>query len=482
MRGKTWWWAGIGVVIIAIVVTVALARTRGSQTTRAPQAQETSQAPREGQSQEGQPRGGQPGGGQRRVPPAPMVNVGRMRARELPTTLALTATIVSLRETRIVSRVAGYLEAVNARSGDMVRAGQVVAVVEHSQLDAQVLQAEQAAMAARAAVQSAQAAVGAAHAQVSNTMAARRRAEADLQNARAALDRAKAQLGVAQAAYTRISTLYRDGLIAQSALDDARGQLQSAQAGVEAADAQIRVAQAAIEQAEAQVRVAQAQEIAAASQVRTQQAQASSLEASLQNIRLAQASATIRAPFSGIVVSRTLDTGAYVSPGGTTPIMMIADLDHVAVVVNVSEASMGVVRPGNQAEMNVDAYPGRVFKGAVARIAGGVDTDTRTAQVEIDMDNRDHAVRPGMYARVRLFGAPRRVNVVPLSALVTVGGQQFVWVVVDRKVSRRQVTIGITTATVVEITGGLSLDEKIVIRGTDLVREGGPIRIAPAEE
>lgn len=420
-----------------------------------------------------------------------MVSVGRPREMDIPTTLSLTASIVSDREARLFSKVAGYLETVTVRPGDMVKAGQVVAVVEHSQLDAQVLQAEQAALAARSAVQTAQATAGAARAQVVNAQAGRRRTEADLGNARAALDRAKAQLGVAQAAYTRVSTLYRDGLIAQSAVDDARGNLQSAQAGVDGAEAQIRVAQAAIEQADAQVGVAQAQETAATLQVKTQQAQASSLEASLQNFRLALAGATIRAPFSGIVVSRGLDSGAYVAPGGSTPILSIADLDHVAVVVNVSEASMGQIRRGNLADVAVDAFPGRVFKGVIGRVAGGVDPNTRTVQVEVDMDNKDQALRPGMYARVNLFGPPRRALVVPLSALVTAGGQQFVWVVTEvpadpakgtpagRIVSRRQVTIGATTATVVEITGGVSPDERIVIRGTEMVREGGPIRTAP---
>jgi len=129
----------------------------------------------------------------------------------------------------------------------------------------------------------------------------------------------------------------------------------------------------------------------------------------------------------------------------------------------------------------VDAFPGRTFLGAVTRIAGGVDPDTRTVQVEIDLENADHAVRPGMYARVRLTGALRRAYVVPLSALTTVGDQQFVWVVADGKVSRRAVMTGATTASMVEITGGVSPDEVIVFRGTEMVREGGPVRTAPAQ-
>src|SRR5206468_1018943 len=228
----------------------------------------------------------------------------------------------------------------------------------------------------------------------------------------------------------------QDGLISQQATDDAKGQLQTAQATLDAARAQVGVAEAEVEQA----------------------------SASLQSARLAQDSATIRAPWSGIVVSRSLDPGAYVTTSGGTPILSIADLDNVAVLVNVTEADMGVLRRGAKAEIGVDAFPNRMFHGTVARIAGGVDPDSRTVQVEVELNNSDHALRPGMYARVRLAGAARRAFVVPLSALVIVGGQKFVWVVADGKVSQRAVTIGTTTASVVEITSGVKPGETIVFR------------------
>ncbi len=405
MRTRTWW-AAAGVLLIAAAVGVVMMRARGAQPPDGPQKPAGSQASRGAQI------------------PAPVVAVGRLTPAQIPTTLSLTASVVSLRSTVVFSKVAGYLEAVTVRPGDVVRADQVVAVVEHSQLDAQVL----------------------------NAVAARRRADADLLTARAAVDRANAQLTVSQANFTRASGLFRDGLVSQQAVDNARGDLQTAQANLAAAQAQVSAAQAEIEGA----------------------------DASLQSARLAQASATIRAPWSGIVVSRTLDPGAYVTPSGSAPILSIANLDQVAVLVSITEADMGAIRKDAAAEVGVDAFPARVFRGSVARIAGGLDPDTRTVQVEIDLDNRGHALRPGMYARVRLTGASHRASVVPLSALVTVGNQQFVWVVVDGKVSRRLVTVGLTSGSMVEITGGVGPDEVVVFRGTDQLREGGPVRTAPA--
>src|SRR5439155_1732738 len=186
---------------------------------------------------------------------------------------------------------------------------------------------------------------------------------------------------------------------------------------------------------------AQATLDAAGAQVGVAEAEVEQASASLQSARLAQDSATIRAPWSGIVVSRSLDPGAYVTTSGGTPILSIADLDNVAVLVNVTEADMGVLRRGAKAEIGVDAFPNRMFHGTVARIAGGVDPDSRTVQVEVELNNSDHALRPGMYARVGLAGATRRAFVVPLSALVIVGGQQFVWVVADGKVTVPAITV-----------------------------------------
>ncbi|HLQ65489.1 MAG TPA: efflux RND transporter periplasmic adaptor subunit [bacterium] len=404
MRRKTWWMAA-GIILIAAVAATALVRSREAQT-----------------AQRLQLTGAQVSGGTQIL--APTVAVGRLVPTQIPLTLALTASVISLRGTAVVSKVAGYLETVAVRPGDLVLTDQVVAVVEHSQLDSQVLSA----------------------------IAARRRADADLLNARAAVSRAKAQLAVAQANFTRVSGLFQDGLISRQAVDNATGDLQTARANLDAAEAQVGAAQAAIDGA----------------------------DAALQGAKLAQASATIRAPWPGIVVSRTLDPGAYVTPGSGTPILSIADLDHVAVLVNVTEADMSALRRGMPAEVGVDAFPGRTFRGTLTRIAGGVDPDTRTVQVEIDLENGDHALRPGMYARARLTGALRRAYAVPLSALSTGGNQQFVWVVADGKASRRAVTIGATTAAMVEITAGVSPDEVVVFRGTELVREGGAVRTAPA--
>lgn len=410
----------------------------------------------------------------------PVVGVAHPRQLDLPVTLSLTASIESLRQAVILPKVSGYLQQVTVRPGDAVRQGQVIAVIDHAQLDALVTQAQAAVLAAEAAVQAAQAQVAAARAQRLNAIAVRQNAEAQLESARAGLVRAQAQLTDAQSTFARTQALAKEGAVSQQALDDAQAQVQTAKAGVDAADAQIRVAQAQIAQAAAQVQAAQEQEAAAAAQLRTQRAQVATQEAALEGARLQLGYATIVAPFDGVVVNRTLGPGAYVMPGTSTPILTIADLDRLYVVVHFAEAELSAVHRGDAAQVRVDAYPTQVFRGSVSKIAGGVDPVTRTVQVEIDVPNPGHLLRSGMYATASLEAGSQPALAVPLSALVTVGSQHYVWVVTDDgKVTQRPVTVGRATGEVVEITRGLAEPDVIVVRGTDLVREGQPVRTAP---
>jgi HlyD family secretion protein len=415
----------------------------------------------------------------RAVPP-PLVGVARPKRVTIPITLSLTANIASLRSAVLYSKTAGYLEVVTVRPGDPVRAGQVVAIVDHAQLDAQLAQADATALAAQNGILTTKVAVATAHAQLLSAIAGRQNAEAQLANAKAGVVKAAAQLKDAQATHDRMAALVKQGAAAQQGLDDMTAQVQSALATLDASEAQVKVAEAQIAQADAQVAVARQQEASALTQVQTQQSQAASQQAALHNARLNVSNATITAPFNGIVVSRSLDPGAYVTPGTSTPIVTVADLDQTDVTVNVTEVQIAAIQRGAPVSIIVDAFPGRIFEGKITRIAGGADQATRTVQVEIDIANPGHLLRPGMYATAQLsVGADKDVLVVPLGALVSVGDQHFVWVVKDGKVSRHQVTVGRATGEVVEVTAGLTEDDQIIVRGTDLVREGQPVRPVP---
>lgn len=446
MKRQAWVWIAVAAVVLVGAIVVG----RGAS------------------SRSSSPQGANPGstsGAASTRRQVPVVAVGHATHAQLPRTLQLTASISSLKQAVVLPRTSGYLQVVTVRSGDPVRAGQVVAIVDHAQLDAQLAQAQAGLAAAESAVQTAQAQVAAARAQRLNL-------QAQVVSAEANLAKAQAMLTDAQTTYARAQTLAQQGAISQQSLDDAKAQIVSAQAGVDAARAQVA-------QAEAQVDAARSQEVAAASLVRTQQAQATNQAAQVENARLGLQYATIVAPFGGVVISRALDPGAYVTPGTSTPILTIADLDNLDVLVNIAEADLTSVHPGDRTQIHVDAYPDRTFQGLVSRIGGGVDPVTRTTQVEIDVPNTGHPLRPGMYATVQLAAGSQPALVVPLSALVTVAGQHFVWAVTESKVSQLPVIVGQATGEVVEITSGLGDQDVIVVRGTDLVRDGQTIRAVP---
>ena len=423
------------------------------------------------------PSASTPAGAKRRSAPPPLVGVARPKRTTIPVSLSLTANIASLRSAVIYSKVAGYLVTVTVRPGAVVKAGQVVATVDHAQLDAQVAQAQAAVLGAQSSVQTARVAVSTAQAQYLSAVAGRENAQAQLANAEAGVTKARATLVDATATQTRIAALVGQGASSQQTLDDAVAQVKTAQATLDAARAQVNVAQAQVRQAGAQVAAAHEQVAAANTQVRTSEVQVNNQQAVLQNARLSVADATITAPFDGVVVSRSLDPGAYVTPGTSTPILSIADLDQIDVTVNISEVQIASIRLGAPVEIQVDAYPGRIFHGSVSRIAGGADAATRTVQVEIDIANPGRLLRPGMYATASLSaGADENVLVVPLSALVTIGDQHFVWLVTDNVTHKRVVTVGRATGDVVEIMSGIGDGDQIVARGTDLVREGQPVR------
>ncbi|MHB8733423.1 MAG: efflux RND transporter periplasmic adaptor subunit [bacterium] len=398
--------------------------------------------------------------------PVPVVVVGHAQRQALARTLQLTASISSLTQSVIFPRTSGYLLAVTVRPGDPVRQGQVLAEIDHAQLDAQVAQAQASLAAADNAVQTAIAQLAAARAQRVN-------AEAGVSSARANVVKNEAALADMQSTYNRTAELAKQGAIAQQNLDDAKAQVLSAQATLDASRAQVG-------QAQAQVDAARQQEAASASQVKTQQALANNAAAALENTRVQLQYATITAPFAGVVVSRQLDPGAYVTPGTSTSIVTIADLDHLDVVLNVGSPDLPMIHQGDPVQIQIDAYPGRVFKGVVSRIAGGVDPTTRTVQVAVDIANPQHLLRPGMYATTLLSAGSRQALVVPLSAVQTLGTQHYVWLVENGKTVQQNVDVGQATGESVEITGGLQPSDTVIFRGADLVRQGQAVRTAPA--
>jgi membrane fusion protein (multidrug efflux system) len=195
--------------------------------------------------------------------------------------------------------------------------------------------------------------------------------------------------------------------------------------------------------------------------------------------RLAAATArledtVIRAPFSGRVGLRRVSVGTLISPGD-----VITTLDDTSVIkldFSVPENFLASLREGLSIRATAPAFPGRTFAGSVASIDSRVDMNTRSVTVRALLTNDDGALKPGMFLNVSLANDEREALMIPEEALTPEAERQYVFVVADGKVQRREVRIGGRRPGSVEVLTGLRAGERVVVEGTQKIRDGAMVR------
>lgn len=218
-----------------------------------------------------------------------------------------------------------------------------------------------------------------------------RGAEASYQVSQASIRQREADLKLAQTNLERSRSLFDRQLLPQQSFDDV-------DARYSAALAQLDLAKAQFEQAKAR----------------------------LDELKVNLSNTSIVAPVDGFVGKRFLDPGAFASTN--TPVVSVVDIRVVRMVANLVERDMSRVPAGTQAQVEVDAFPGEKFIGQVSRVSPVFDPGTRTAEIEIEIRNRDFRLKPGMYARVQLtVGQKAAALTVPATALVTLDGRAGVF-------------------------------------------------------
>jgi membrane fusion protein (multidrug efflux system) len=211
------------------------------------------------------------------------------------------------------------------------------------------------------------------------------------------------------------------------------------------------------------------------------------LEATLKSnrARLAAANArlddtVIRAPFSGHVGLRRVSVGSLISPG--TVITTLDDTSVIKLDFSVPENSLATLRRGLAVRATAPAFPGRNFSGTVSSIDSRVDVNTRSVTVRALLSNEDGALKPGMFLNVTLANDDRDALVIPEEALTPEAERQYVYVVDGNKAQRREVQIGARRPGFVEVMSGVQAGEKVVIEGTQKVRDGGLVRVVDTME
>jgi RND family efflux transporter MFP subunit len=350
----------------------------------------------------------------------PRLVVMRVERGPVQNEIKLPGTMQALTEAPILARTDGYLKRRLVDIGDRVRASQVLAEIDAPEVDQQIHQAE----------------------------AAIEQAEAAAEQAQANLEQGRANRELARVTAERIQQLTERGISPQQDGDQSRAQLAAQDANVQALEKAI---------------LAQRSNLAAA-------------KANLARLQELQGYRLVKAPFDGVITLRNVDVGALVSTGNTL-LYRIAQIGTLRTYVNVPQAYVTAVRVGQPAALTVSHFPGRSFRGTVARTANALDPATRTMLVEIDVPNADGTLFPGTYAEVDLSGS--RTNpplVVPAAAILfRTDGAQVAVVQSDHTVHLQKISVGRDYGDRVEILQGVEEGATIVAAPGDSARDGAKI-------
>jgi RND family efflux transporter MFP subunit len=276
--------------------------------------------------------------------------------------------------------------------------------------------------------------------------------KADISAAKAKAERARADVEDARVKLEREDGLLKKGAGTQMAFDDARTRMQMAKAQAAAADADVH-----------------------------------SVEARQQAVSVQLDNSKVRAPFAGTVIRKLAEIGEILSPLSaqtTVGIVVIADLKDLEVQADVSESQFSKVRVGTPAEILLDAFPDKRFRGEVGEIRPTVDRAKASVTVKVRFTDDTKGVLPDMAAKVSflskklddeaLKAAPKLV--VPADAVLARDGHKVVLTIEDDHVKAMPVTIVATSGNVVELKDGPSPGTRVIRHPDDKLREGAAVK------
>ncbi len=366
---------------------------------------------------------------------APEVEI--VRATRLPTTpgdagaalpvLVASGYVVARRSSDVGGKVGGRIGYLGVEEGDTVRAGQVIARLEHADLDAQLV-------ASRTAVD----------------------------EARAMVTQTQASLAEDRRNLDRLQALRKDGIVTDAAVT-------GAQAAAEVSAARVESAQAALASALARVRVAE------------EAIENTNVRAPFDGVviaKRAEVGETV-SPF-GVMGQATRDGGA---------IAKIADLSDLEVQTEISETNVAKLGPRMAADVRLQAYPDMSYEGRLRQIFPAADRAKAIVEARVTIVNADARVKPEMTATVTFkeraataAGQHAASNegplvLIPKRAVVTRGGQTSVWVVIDGTSRSRAVSLGTERLDQIEVRSGIAPGEAVILNPPEGVTDGGLVKV-----
>jgi RND family efflux transporter MFP subunit len=354
--------------------------------------------------------------------------VARVERRTIANTLRISGEFKPFQDVDVHAKVAGYIKVIYVDVGDHVKQGQTLAILEVPELAAQLVGAD----------------------------AAVRRAKEEIGRAQGDLERARSTHSAMHLAYSRLSDAAktRQGLVAQQELDDAEAKDLETEAQVSSTKAALSAAQQELQVAEAN----QKQVAALADYTR------------------------ITAPFTGVITNRYADTGALVAAGTSsstqaTPVVRLAQISVLRLVLPIPESLAAQIHLGDPVKVYVQALNQEIV-GKVSRFADSLDLQTRTMETEIDCENRDGRLIPGMYTQTELSLREKKdALTVPLESVVRNGDDATVLAVNSQNIlEERHIKLGLEDNARVEVLSGLAEGDRVVIGNRSQFHAGQKIQ------
>lgn len=271
-------------------------------------------------------------------------------------------------------------------------------------------------------------------------------AKANLKIAKASLAEAESQMELAGEELERERSLEEKGISSSSELDAAETTYAAQQSRLELARAQVEQREAALKSAE---------------------------------IRLDYT--VLYASEPGFIGERYVDEGNLLSTN--SPLVSVVGIDSVIVQATIIEKDYGRINVGQSAELKVDAFPETLFKGIVARIAPVLEEASRVAKMEVEFENKERLLKPGMFAKVSVVLQEKEaVQVIPIKAIIENNGREGVFIVEKDAASAEDVArfypveTGISTETEIEVISP-DINGPVVILGQHLLQDGGHVTL-----
>ena len=210
----------------------------------------------------------------------------------------------------------------------------------------------------------------------------------------------------------------------------------------------------------------------------TRQSGVSVAQANLGRLEALKDLQQIRAPFSGVITSRTAENGNLVSPGAGQPLFTISELGMLRVFIDVPQTYYQYIKVGMPATVTVPELKNRKFAGKVVRTSGTLRSDSRTLLVEVAIPNPKRELPSGLYSQVKFdMIAANSPVLIPANALqMTPQGAQVVVVEADQRVRFVPITLGRDYGTTLEVASGLTGRELVITNPNDRLRDGQKVR------